>query len=619
MDPRLLDFYLQELSHVRDSAAEFAARFPKVASRLGMDSTEVSDPYVERLLEGFAFLTARIQLRLNDEFPRFTEQLLDHVAPLVLAPVPSMGVVQFNTAPTDPALRRGVAVPAGLECQSQVAKGQQTPCRFRTAHAITLWPVQIKNIVHGPFAHELPGANPTALQARSAMQIELQTTGQIPFSSLAMDHLDFYVAAGDELAFRLFDRLVYHQLAVCVRTAPGGAWQTLNTGALKAIGFDQTEALLPDRENQFSGLRLLQEFYACPSRFLFFRVGGLRKYVSSNPNHRLELAICFAHPHTEFDRMVQADSLALHCVPVVNLFDHDCDRVVIDPQLHELHVVPKRTQPLDYEVHSILAVKAHGTSASSAVLPLHQAPAALALDCPRYSVHRVPSRLSDKQVREGARSSYQGSEVYLGLSQTHLQLQQGKHFQQLAVRAQCTNRDLPLLMPLGQGPTDLQWPGHLPLKSIRFVRNPSRPRTSPVKGQSAWHLVEHLSSNYLGLIPKDGSDSARTLTQLLGLFADPSTPGQLEASRAVHSVHAEPTACRRVVHGRPAVLRGLSVQIELNEEALAGLGLGVFGAVLAQYLARHVSVNSFVAVRVRGMQSARTIEFEPLAGNRPLL
>ena len=114
MDPRLLRYYNQELRHLREMGAEFAAEFPKIAARLGMDGVEVSDPYVERLIESFAFLAGRVQLKLDAEFPRFTHRLLEILYPQFLAPTPSMVVARFlpaqpNTAATSCA-RSGVTL-----------------------------------------------------------------------------------------------------------------------------------------------------------------------------------------------------------------------------------------------------------------------------------------------------------------------------------------------------------------------------------------------------------------------------------------------------------------------------------------------------------------------------
>src|SRR5436305_1028883 len=111
MDIRLLRHYNRELQHLREMGAEFAAEFPKIAARLRIDDLEVSDPYVERLLEGFAFLAARVQLRLDAEFPRFTQRLLDILYPQFMAPVPSMLIAQVDPLLEDGALAAGVTLP----------------------------------------------------------------------------------------------------------------------------------------------------------------------------------------------------------------------------------------------------------------------------------------------------------------------------------------------------------------------------------------------------------------------------------------------------------------------------------------------------------------------------
>ena len=143
MHPRLLEYYNQELGHIREMGAEFAREFPKIAARLSMEGLEVADPYVERLLEGFAFVASRTQLKLDAEFPRFTQHLLEIVYPHYLAPTPAMMIVEFQPRAGDPALGEGVAVPRGSALRSVIPKGEQTACEFRTAHDVTLWPIEL--------------------------------------------------------------------------------------------------------------------------------------------------------------------------------------------------------------------------------------------------------------------------------------------------------------------------------------------------------------------------------------------------------------------------------------------------------------------------------------------
>ena len=143
MDPRLLRYYNEELRHLREMGAEFAQQFPKIAARLGMEGLEVTDPYVERLLEGFAFLAGRIQLKIDAEFPRFTQRLLEIVYPQFLAPTPSMLIAQFHPELGDPSLASGQKLARGSAMHSAPGKAGATACEFRTAHELTMWPLEL--------------------------------------------------------------------------------------------------------------------------------------------------------------------------------------------------------------------------------------------------------------------------------------------------------------------------------------------------------------------------------------------------------------------------------------------------------------------------------------------
>src|SRR5436309_6759902 len=143
MDPRLLQFYNLELQHLREMGAEFAQQFPKIAARLGMNGLEVADPYVERLLEGVSFLAARVQLKLDAEFPRFTQALLEIIYPHYLAPTPSMLIAQLKPDLNDPNLGTGALVARGTAMSGLQGPEDATACEFRTAHDVSLWPVEV--------------------------------------------------------------------------------------------------------------------------------------------------------------------------------------------------------------------------------------------------------------------------------------------------------------------------------------------------------------------------------------------------------------------------------------------------------------------------------------------
>lgn len=172
MDPRLLDYYNQELHYLKESGLEFSQRFPKIASRLGLHESEITDPYVERLLEGFCFLTARIRLKMDAEFPRFSQRLLEVVYPNYLAPTPSMCVVQFKPGDMSSHEGSGFHVARGSRLREPAQSGRKTQCEFRTAHAIQLVPLQVSDAGFSSVPVELyKSLSPHQRQARSALRL----------------------------------------------------------------------------------------------------------------------------------------------------------------------------------------------------------------------------------------------------------------------------------------------------------------------------------------------------------------------------------------------------------------------------------------------------------------
>src|SRR3954471_24193144 len=204
MDPRLLQYYNLELQHLRETGAEFAQQFPKIAARLGMHGLEVADPYVERLLEGVAFLAARVQLKIDAEFPRFTQALLEIVYPHYLAPTPSMLIAQLKADTSDPNLAAGPTVARGSALSSLTSSDDSTACEFRTAHDVTLWPVEIVSVGYFSFAPDLPlNTLPIAQRIKGGIRIRLKTTAGLKFAQTAIDRLCFYVGGRDDVANKL--------------------------------------------------------------------------------------------------------------------------------------------------------------------------------------------------------------------------------------------------------------------------------------------------------------------------------------------------------------------------------------------------------------------------------
>src|SRR5258705_763526 len=201
MDARMLRYYNQELQYMREMGAEFAAAFPKIAARLALDATEVADPYVGRLMEGFSFLAARVRLKLDSEFPRFTQHLLEVVYPHYLTPTPSMAIVQLVPSLTEGSLAAGFVVPHGTMLRGQIPRGEVTACQFRTAHDVTLWPVEIAEARYTPFAADLPlNTLGLAEPVQGVLRLRLRTPAPFTFQRMPLGRRKAFLAGAHEVA-----------------------------------------------------------------------------------------------------------------------------------------------------------------------------------------------------------------------------------------------------------------------------------------------------------------------------------------------------------------------------------------------------------------------------------
>lgn len=623
MDPRLLRHYNQELGHLREMGAEFARQFPKIAARLGMDGIEVSDPYVERLLEGFAFLAARVQLRLDAEFPRFTQRLLEIVYPQFLAPTPSMLVAQFKVDIDAPNLAAGVTLPRGTAMHSLLGKGDETACEFRTAHAVELLPLQIASVACFSFAPDLPLAGlPIEQRIKGGLRLRLRIGGGLRFDQIHLTRLCLHLSGNEDVAYKLYELMLGNCVGMLVlppqRPAPW--FDFVAPDQVQALGFGDDEALLPVTLQGFQGYRLLHEYSAFPQRFLFVELHGLGAPLRRCAGDEVEIVLLFGRADAALESRVDVGSLALFCTPAINLFPKRADRVPLSGGGYEHHVVVDRTRPLDFEVYDLTAVSGYGPGADSVreFLPFysayhHEGPQHAAY----YTVQREPRLASAAQKQKGARSSYVGSEVFISLVDPE-EAPFSAALSQLSIAARVTNRDLPLHMPVGTARSDFVLDTSAPISGVRVIRGPSRPYSALREGAVAWRFVNHLSLNHLSLVNQDERSGAAALREMLELYAlagDPAIARQIEGLRRVS---VQPLVRRLPLPGPVSFGRGLQIALEVDELAFQGASPFLFGAVLEQFLARHVSINSFTETVLRTQGRGEIMRWVPRCGKRAI-
>ncbi len=464
MDPRLLRCYEAELAIMRDMGSEFAAEFPKIAARLGLANTEVADPYVERLLEGFAFLTARVQLKMEAEFSTFTQSLLQMVYPHYLAPTPAMTVVRFQPSAALGGMPQCVTLPPGTELRSLLGTEDQTNCEFRTAHPVQLVPIELSEAEYiGSTAAVAALGLPDRRGVKAAIRLRLRTTADIPFGKLALDRLVFFLGGPEGARMRLYEQLVANVVQLHVRPAarPTPWLDSLPPGAIRPMGFHEDEALLPRAPQSFHGYRLLQEYYAKPERFLFMEIGGLGRSVIRCATNELELDRADPLLSPGFG----PDQLQLFCSPAINLFPRRSDRINLGEREVEHLVVPDRMRPLDFEVFSVAGVDGFSAdgSAPQQFLPFYAANDLSTNPGHRcyYMLRRQPRQLSSRSRQRGPRSSYLGHDVFISLvDPEHAPLSHA--LRQVGLDLLCTNRDLPLSCRSGGRRRTSPWWSALP-------------------------------------------------------------------------------------------------------------------------------------------------------------
>lgn len=621
MDTRLLRHYEGELAYLRGMGAEFAASYPKIAARLGMEGTEVADPYVERLLEGVAFLSARVQLELDLQYPALTAHLLEIVYPHYLAPVPSMMIAEFQPDPSVADLTGGFLLPRGTTLRSRIEEGAQTACLFRTAHDVTLWPLEISEAeyIDGRGALVAAGIGADVPQARAAIRLRLQAIGGPKMAALALDRLTLF--PGGDGTGRAWDLHAMLSTRVCGlagrSTDRRDDWVAPLAGGIEPRGYGPEEALLPTPPQSFDGYRLLQEYFAMPERFQFLDLTGLAPALRRTTGTDVDIYILLSENQPDLAATITPAAFTLHATPAINLFQRRCDRVHLTPRSVEHQVIPDRTAVLDFEVHSVTSVTGISEDGSEDVVfrPFYSADdfTAAGDSHPAYytQIRRMRARTERERLR-GARTSYLGTDLYLSLVDP-TEAPYPARIGQLAVTAVCSNRDLPLLLSTG-GADLFHLPDGGPVKQIETPVAPTRPRPMLGQGGTAWRLISHLSLNYLSVADTEHGGGIEALRELVGLYAPTGDRTIAKQIEGLISINSRPVV-RRISDGvLSTAVRGLQISLGVDESFFEGTSPYLLGSVLERFFRRHVTLNSFTETVLESQQRGEIARWKPDQG-----
>jgi type VI secretion system protein ImpG len=623
MDPRLLDYYNQELIYMREMAGEFAQSHPKIARRLGMQAGEVADPYVERIIESFCFMSARMQIKLDAEFPRFTERLLEVIYPNYVAPTPSMAVARLFPSRTEGNLAEGFLVERGSAFTARVPDGERTACQFRSGQDVTVYPLEIVDARLTGIPPDIPSLDryvAADVQVRGALRLRLRMTGDANIADLkGLDRLPIYLAGDEQVASHLFELL--HTAGIASLTGTPGelgrALHAVTSNAVAHEGLGTDQGLLPLTWSSFHGHSLLHEYFACPSRFYFFSLTGLEAGLRRISGKEVEIVVLLDRAPDTLVNLVDASRFALFCTPVVNLFRQRTDRIELSQGETEFHLVPFRLHPLDYEVFAVdnMTGQVAATADQLGFRPLYQTLNNDEGNYGRYfSIRRERRLMSDSARRYGTRTPYVGTETFISLVDQN-EAPYPESIRYLSVDAWLTNRDLPSLVPRN-GMVDLTVSESAPLDGIGLIRAPSAPKAPYAERDMAWRLIRQLNFNYLPLGDLDHRAGGQGLRDLLRMFLTGEDESQQRQVQSLVGVKTKPVT-RRLPGGGPLVFgRGIECSLTIDESGFSGTSPYLFGLILEHYLARHVSINVFTQTELHSMQRGRVARWPVRMGTR---
>jgi type VI secretion system protein ImpG len=581
-------YYQDELTFLREMGKEFSQAWPDLAYML---AERGSDPDVERLLEGFAFLAGRIRQKLDDEFPEITHSLWQLLWPHYLRPIPSMSILEFRGV--SGAVRDRMQIARGTEVASVTVEG--TRCRFKTCYGVDLYPMELT----GAEIEEKAGAPLT-------LRIGFQVQEGIQFQQLSMDSLRLFIWGEPELTnliylwFRCNLKDIVFQGYLEGRPSQQ---LTLPASSLTFAGFSEDEALLPSPQNSFAGFRLLQEYFTLPDKFMFLDIHGLHRAASLETGGKFELVFRYKQSPQKVPRVAK-ENFRLYCTPVVNLFPHTSDPIKLEHDRVEYRLRPASVEAQHYEIYSIEKVVGWE---QGQVRPRNYAPF--------YNfIHDTGGDQQPifYQTRLHPSVTSIGTETLITFV-SEQEVQVLPPAETVSVDLICSNRNLSGQLRINDiCAATADSPEYTTFRNITRVTASIRP---PLDEGLHWRLLSHLALNYLSLVDVQSLRSILELYNFPALYDRQAARANQLRLDAIQNVRSKPMDW--LVKGVP--VRGTSVELDLLETNFSGEGdMYLFSTVLNELFALYTSINSFSRLTVRGVKQGEVYQWAPRLGNQIL-
>jgi type VI secretion system protein ImpG len=596
-----LTYYLDEMDRLRSEGSDFARSHTHLAGNLDFRGAQTADPQVARLIESFAFLTARLQQQFDDQFPQIPTALLGQLYPQLVAPIPSAAIAQFDFAPEQDRKVEGVVVPRGTALFATTESGVE--CRFRTGFDLPLWPIEVSQI-------DMPAPDTLDCLARrtgveACVRVRLSCMGPTrSFAEFTPPSLQFYVDGNRNGRFRLFELLCNNLLDVAI-IGPLTKKAVFDTGlSLRPMGLEPDQAMLPYPDASHHGYRLLQEYFNFPDKFMFLELTGLAGLADGALGDQAYVDLLFLLDTEPVEPIRTEDvRLRLGCVPIINLFPRTSEPIRLDHLTLDYPLEPEIRLAGSTEIHTVLSVTRSqaGSGKTDPIQPyfggLPDADAGLL----RWLARRQPA----------SNLGLSGTEVQLSFVDPALDPTAPAE-DVLFAQLLCTNRMLARQIPKE---AEFHIESDVPKKRIYCLERPTRPGDPPLAGENLWRLVSQLTVNKVSLC------TLEILKEILFLYS-----GSDENSRrrrqieGLQSLKTKPVVRRLGDRRWRGFVRGTEIELRMREDNFIGASAYVFGAVLDRFFALYAGVNSFTELVIFREQDQEEWKRWPArVGDRPLL
>jgi len=611
MADELLPYYEKELAYIRQMGASFAKEHPKVAGRLGVGTDTVEDPHVSRLIESFAYLNARIQHKLDDDFPELSDALLKVMFPHYQRPLPSTSIVQFT--PDKEQLDAPYFIDRQTLLETEHFQGQN--CQFNTVYDTELAPCEVTEatLIGAPFT--TPGSN-AIRGASSVLKMVFNTFDKtIPFNETNIHRLRLHLKGQTQHVHPLYQMLLSQCVNVVMTSGDNDDQPVfLTTRAINEVGFTPNEGMLPYPNASFQGYRLLTEFFAYPEKFMFIDIDTINDKLQTIDGDEMHLYFYFNSTHVELEHNINANHFLLGCTPVINLFSHDADPIKLDHTQHEYPVIPDVRRPVGLEIYSIDEVNAVSPDGEQhRYLPLYGLNHTTQSD--EHNAFWIAQR---RQAKLGFQERDDGTDTFISLVDLAFN-PNVPNDKTLLLKTQCSNRDLPEKLPFNLDHPKLQCvDGAPPCEKIRCLTQPTRTIRPPLRDKARWRLISHLNLNHLSLTGRDNPTEA--LKEILRLYDFKESSVTRALINSITHVVTRSISAPLVIDNRTCICRGMEVEVTIDSSQLTGSSAYLFASILDHFLGLYCSVNSFSRLLVKQKGKEGYLKKCPIrAGEKVLL